>query len=101
MLNWLRKKSEEAQRRNVERTLRRLISAANEADERIQRNGGVNPADQRRVVSLQKALLKDMIGPLSLQDLEQDYLAPLLADPEAGEGARLAVEHVFESAKNG
>jgi hypothetical protein len=99
MLSWLRKKAEAAQRKNVERTLEVLVQVSNKADAQIERSGRADPADQKRVVSLQRALLNDLIGPASVEQLEEDYLKPLMNDPEASEGAKLAVEHVFKTAR--
>ena len=99
MLSWLKNKAEAAQRKNVERTLRLLVQAADKADAQIERSGQADPADQNRVGSLQRALLKDLIGPAPVEQLEEDYLKPLRNDPEATEGAKLAVEHVFRTAK--
>lgn len=98
MLKWLTKASEDAQRKNIERTLSLLVSAAAEADARILQTGSLTPSDQAKVVSLQKALLGDLIGPVPVEKLRDDYLQPLLANGTPSDGVKLAVQHVFDSA---
>jgi hypothetical protein len=99
MLKWLKRASEQAQRRNVERTLTRLVAAAEEADQKIRDSGGqLGSGDARQVNKIQRQLLTDLVGPVPVERLRVDYLDPLLSDPHVSEGARMAVRHVFDSA---
>ncbi len=98
MLNWLKKASERAQRRNIELALPALIEAATAADRRILESGGaVNPSDVSRVTSIQKSLYGNLIGPVAIADLRRDYLDPVLNNPNLSDGTKLAVRHVFDS----
>ena len=98
LLKWLTKASEKAQRKNIERTLGVLVPVAAEADAAILRTGGINPSDVRRVSSLQRALLTDLVGPVPLPQLRAEYLNPLLTRTDVTDGVKLAVQHVFDSA---
>lgn len=99
MLNWLTKAAENAQRKNIERTLSLLLPAAAEADKRIIQTGSPTPSDQSRVKSLQKALITDLIGPVPMSQLREDYLQPVVADGALTDGAKMAVRHVFDTAE--
>ena len=98
MFKWLKKASEGAQRGNVERTLSRLVNAANDCDSTLVASGSLPAAETARVVSIQKQLLGDMSGPLSIDQLRAEFLDPLDGDPTVSEGARMAVRHVFDTA---
>ena len=99
MLKWLMNASKGAQRGNVRRTVSRLVQAANGVDRRLAASGGVPLAsDTAQIVSIQKELLKDMIGHLSIEELRTEFLDPLDHDPAVSEGARMAVRHVFDTA---
>jgi hypothetical protein len=101
MFTWLKRASERAQRKNIERTLAQLIPAAAEADAEILRTGAASPEKTARVVSMQKSLLADLIGPVPLAKLREEYLHQVLADTQLGEGVKMAAQHVFDwSAKN-
>jgi hypothetical protein len=97
MLNWLKKASGNAQRENVRRTLARLIDSADVVSARIDRDGYVSPADQRKVTSIQQTLYNDLIGPVPIDDLKQEFLEPVLADPTISGATKVAVNHVFSS----
>jgi hypothetical protein len=99
MLKWLKKASEGAQRGNVRRTVSRLVEAANGVDRNLVASGGVPLAsDTAQIVSIQKQLLTDMVGPLSPGQLRAEFLDPLEGDPTVSDGARMAVRHVFDTA---
>lgn len=98
MFNWFKKASEGAQRGNVRRTLSRLVKAANHCDSILVGSGSLPAADKAQVVSIQKQLLGDMIGPLSNAQLRAEFLDPLEEDSTVSEGARVAVRHVFDTA---
>jgi hypothetical protein len=96
MFTWLKRTSEKAQRSNVERTLALLISAAAEADAEILSAGAASSVLMTRIVSMQKSLLADLIGPVPLAKLREEYLHSLLADSRLSEGIKMAVQHVFD-----
>jgi hypothetical protein len=98
MLKWLKDASANAQRKNVARTLSLLIPAAAEADARIQQTGRPNPADVQRITSLQKSLLGDLVGPLRIDELREEFLTPVLRNPDHSDGVKTAVQHVFDTA---
>jgi hypothetical protein len=98
MLGWIKKASEKAQRRNIDRSFKLLVDAAAAADDRLMRSPQVMPDDVARVTSLQKSLLMDLIGPVSVDDLRKEYLEPLLSNSSVSEGTKMAVSHVFDSA---
>ena len=99
MINWLKKASTNAQRGNVRRTLTTLVQTAEEVDSRILQNGSASPADQRRVTAIQKSLLGDLVGPVTLQDLKIEFMEPILSDHTLSDGTKLAVRHVFDTAE--
>ena len=99
MLKWLKKASANAQRGNVRRTLETLVRTAEEADSRIVASGTASPADKRQIASLQKSLLNDMLGPLSIRELKTEFMEPIMAQGDLSEGTKLAVRHVFETAE--
>jgi len=101
VLKWMKAASEKAQRRNVERTLTRLIALANQADGVLRDGGDLSPGAQRAVVSVQKQLLGDLVGMVPLDQLRREYLDPLASNPEVTEGTRMAVQHVFDTAAKG
>jgi hypothetical protein len=98
MLGWLKKASGNAQRKNVSRTLSLLITAAAAADRRIAERGSSNQQDVAHITSLQRSLLGDLIGPIPLADLRNEFLDPLLHDGTVSEGVKTAVKHVFDTA---
>lgn len=98
MFKWIVTASENAQRKNISRTLTLLLSTAAAADARILQTGALTSSDQTKIQSLQKALLWDIVGPLSLDQLRDEYLEPIIADGAVGEGAKMAVRHVFDTA---
>jgi hypothetical protein len=100
MFGWIKRASENAQRKNVERGIALLVEAANDADTRIAASGGaINSADAARVVSLQKSLLMDLIGPLSLATLRAECMDPVVARAGVSDGAKMALRHVFDTAQ--
>lgn len=98
MFKWLTKAAENTQRKNIERTLSLLLPVAAAADQQILRTGLPTPSDQAKIASLQKSLLVDLIGPVSISQLREDYLQPVIADGALGEGAKMAVRHIFDTA---
>lgn len=99
MLKWLKKASANAQRGNVRRTLDTLVRTAEETDTRIVESGTASPSDKRQIASIQKSLLQDLIGPLSIHELKTEFMEPIMEDGDLSEGAKLAVRHVFETAE--
>jgi hypothetical protein len=98
MLKWLKDASANAQRKNISRTLSLLIQAAGEADSRIQETGRTNPADVKRIQSLQQSLLGDLIGPVQLNLLREEFLTPVLNGSTHTDGVKMAVQHGFDTA---
>jgi hypothetical protein len=100
MLEWLKKASAKAQRGNVRRTVTSLVETAEEVDSRILQYGSASPADQRRVTSLQKFLLGDLVGPVTIQDLKTEFMEPIMSDEALSDGTKMAVRHVFDTAES-
>lgn len=98
MFAWFRKMSERAQRKNVERTIEMLVRSAQEADGELLQGRAPSPAVQARVASNQRSLLVDLIGPVSLDELRDEYLRPLVSDDRFSDGVVMAVQHVFDMA---
>ncbi|WP_375754894.1 hypothetical protein [Corallococcus exercitus] len=99
MIAWFRKMSERAQRQNVERTIELLVRAAKEVDLELLHGRTPSEDGRRCLISMQRALLVDVVGPVPIDVLRKDYLEPILASDRFGEGEKLAVRHVFESAE--
>lgn len=99
MFGWLTKASANAQRKNISRTLSLLVTAASAADRRIAQTGATNQQDVAQITSLQRSLLGDLVGPIPLADLRNEFLDPILRDSGTSEGVKMAVRHVFDTAE--
>ena len=100
MFKWLEKKAAQRSAKNVALNTKTLILVANEADKRIVASGGqVNEADQRNALSAQKSLLMDielaMANGMSLEELIEAHIRPVVDSQEVSEGAKLAINHVL------
>lgn len=100
MLGWLNTLSEKAQRGNVNRTIQTLVQAANTASDWKSTYGSIASVDAKRIVSLQHTLAKDLIGPVPLDNLRSEFLAPVLFSGEASDLAKRAVRSVFDAARD-
>jgi hypothetical protein len=98
MLAWLKRKATEKQGANIRGTLEELIALANEADATIQRLGDSFPQQKKEIHRLQNKLRLDLIGPVPLEEVKQTILDPTLRNPGVTAGARIAVDHVYDSA---
>lgn len=99
MFKWLKKKSIENQKRNIEFGLKNLIEIAHIADKEIAKAGSANEELTEKVVGKQKSLLTDMIGPLSKNEIKKEFFDPILNSSEYSNGVKMAVEHVLNSFK--
>ena len=97
MLGWLKRKSIEKQEANIRETLGKLIQVSNEAHATIGRLGDAFPQQKEAVRKLQNQLAFDFIGPLPLDEVKHSILEPALRRPGVTEGARIAVDHVYDS----
>jgi hypothetical protein len=107
MFKWLKKKATQAAanqcKTNIRLGTKTLISIANTADEHIIKSGGAtDDNDIRRVAKAQESLFKDIVlghsNGLSLEDIRETVINPILEKLKAGDGARLAIEHVIKEA---
>jgi hypothetical protein len=98
MFDWLKKKAAAKQESNIQDTLAKLIHAADEAHGTIQRLGDAFPQQKQAIHQLQNQLMFDLIGPIPLDEIKQRIFEPSLHRPGITEGARMAVDHVYDSA---
>lgn len=98
-MGWLKRKATEKQIRNTLDSLEKLIQVANEAQRSLDQVGTSTEAQRSSIHKLQKELMWNTIGPMSREELRKEVVDPLLARPEVSDGARMAVNHVFESLK--
>lgn len=98
MFDWIKRKAAEKQERNIRETLSKLVQVSNEADSTIARLGAPLPQQREAIHKLQNQLLMDFIGPIRLDEVKQRILEPALQSHGATKGARMAVDHVYDSA---
>jgi len=98
MLGWLKRKAIEKQEANIRDTLGKLVAVSNEAHATIDRLGDSFPQQKEAVRKLQNQLAFDFIGPLPLDEVKHRILEPALRRPGVTEGARMAVDHIYDSA---
>ena len=89
------------QENHVRQTLAKLIQISNEADSTIARLGGSSPQQRDTIHRLQEQLRFDLIGPVPIDEIKQRILEPALRAPGVTEGARMTVNHVYDSAVRG
>ncbi len=107
MFKWLKEKATRAAQRqckfNIRLNTKTLASIANRAYAHLSVSGwAVDEADQREVKNAQKVLLNDILlgysNGLSLEEIKTSVIDPSLSEVAVGEGAKLAVDHVINSA---
>ena len=107
MLKWLKEKTTKAAANqwkfNIKLNTKKLVFISNKASDNINVSGGqTNKDDVRRVVKAQEELLKDILlgcsNGLSLDEIKNDIIVPVLEKLEVSDGANLAIDHVIKSA---
>lgn len=97
MFDWLKRKAVELQENHVQETLAKLIQISNEAHSTIARLGHASLEQRDTIHRLQEQLRFDLIGPVPIDEIKQRILEPALRAPAVTEGARMAVNHVYDS----
>ena len=109
MFDWIKGKATQAAANqckiNIRLNTKTLVAISNKADENIQSSGGsTNDGDIQKVVKAQEELLKDIIlghsNGLSIEEIKNTVVNPVLEDIEVSDGASLAVEHVMSTAND-
>lgn len=98
MLGWLKRRAIKKQETNIRDTLAKLIHVSNEAHATIERLGDSFPQQKEAIHKLQNQLMFDFIGPMPLDEVKHRILEPALRLPGVTQGARMAVDHVHDSA---
>jgi hypothetical protein len=104
MFNWLTGKATRAAvihcKLNIRLNTKRLISVANRANKNITASGGTINDDD--IASAQKRLLADMLHGnsmgISIENIKNNVMDPLLHKLKVSNRAKIAVEHVYKSA---
>lgn len=107
MFKWLKEKATQAAANqckiNIRLNTKTLVATYNKASEPLRMSGGsVNDDDIRKLGKAQEGLLKEIIlghsNGMSLDDIMNTVINPVLDKAEVSDGALLAVEHVLITA---
>jgi len=86
------------QKRNVDRTLVRLMAAMAVAETRKQPGTGrFLKIDLDNVTEIQKQLIGDMIGPLSKEEIKKECFDKFLNNPKISSTEKQGITHVLDS----
>jgi len=109
MFKWLKEKATQAAAKqcklNISLNAKTLVSVSNRADAAITASGGKsNNSDIQQVIKAQENLLKDIIlgcsNGVSLEIIKSEIINPIISGGEVSDGAKLAINHVLDSAKD-
>jgi hypothetical protein len=102
MIQWLlrasglHERSCEHQRANTRIGLAKVVAAVSAIEAEWAANREPTPARIRALDRAKGSLCADMVGPLTVDELEREVIWPALAATHAEEGTRLAVAHTIE-----
>jgi hypothetical protein len=99
MLKWLADLSRRTSAKNIVEELRLLVQTTMAAEQRWAATGRLDPVDRDAVIHRQKKLLFELHGPLPLSQVKVDFFDPVLNHPDITPGAKEAVAHVFNTAR--
>lgn len=97
--SWFENKSREKSRSNIIAIIDELIPVANAAALNLASTNTAHPNDRRAIHNLQDQLLVQLCGPIPLDQVKQEIIDPALARPNVSDGARMAVLHPYNTAK--
>lgn len=99
MFEWFKRKSVELSKKNIKECLEELITIANRAHEHILQTGKENPSDIETVNRAKTNLIIQLCGPIPLDEVKERFINPILEGKDISEGARIAICHAYDSAR--